>query len=291
MFRGSLVALVTPMLESGVIDLAAFEVLLDWQLEQGSDGVVVLGTTGEAPTLTLEEGDELLRRAVQRLGGRIPVLAGTGTSATATTVARTRRACEIGVDGVLVVTPYYNKPSQSGLLAHFVAVAEASSVPVLLYNVPARTACDLLPATVGDLARHPRIVGIKDATPDPARLAALIAAGGDDFLVFSGDDAASRSWMLGGAQGVVSVTANVAPALVRELCEASLEGDLPRALALEQRLAALNQALFVEANPIPAKWALARLGLIQPGIRLPLTPLDAAHHARVEEAMKQAGIL
>lgn len=291
MFRGSLVALVTPMLESGVVDLAAFEVLLDWHLGQGSDGVVVLGTTGEAPTLTLEEGDELLRRAVQRLGGRIPVLAGTGTSATATTVARTRRACEIGVDGVLVVTPYYNKPSQSGLLAHFVAVAEASSVPVMLYNVPARTACDLSPATVGDLSRHPRIVGIKDATPDPARLASLVAACGDDFLVFAGDDAASRSWMLGGAQGVVSVTANVAPALVRELCEASLEGDLPRASALEQRLEGLNRALFAEANPIPVKWALARLGLIQPGIRLPLTALDAAHHGRVEEAMKQAGIL
>lgn len=291
MFRGSVVALVTPMLESGAIDLAAFELLLDWHLEQGSDGVVVVGTTGEAPTITVEEVDELLGRAVQRLGGRIPVLAGTGTSATATTVARTRRACEMGVDGVLVVTPYYNRPSQSGLLAHFAAVAEASSVPVLLYNVPARTACDLLPVTVGELARHPRIVGIKDATPDPARLAALVAACGDDFLVFAGDDAAARSWMLGGAQGVVSVTANIAPALVRELCEASLEGDLVRASALEQRLEALNEALFVEANPIPVKWALARLGLIKPGIRLPLTPLDAIHHAHLEGAMKQAGIL
>lgn len=291
MFRGSIVALVTPMTESGEIDHAAFESLLDWHAEQGTDGVVVLGTTGESPTVTAEEGDELLRRAVRRLGGRLPVIAGTGTNSTATTVEKTRRACEHGVDGVLVVTPYYNKPGQEGLIRHFSAAADASSVPVVLYNVPSRTACDLLPPAVERLSEHPRIVGIKEATGQVARTKEILERCGDDFLVLSGDDATCRELMLAGAQGVISVTANTAPRLMRELCDAALEGDSSGALLVDQQLGPLHRDLFVEANPIPVKWAVARLGLIPPGIRLPLTPLETRHHAVVLAAMKHAQII
>jgi 4-hydroxy-tetrahydrodipicolinate synthase len=291
MFRGSIVALVTPMAESGEVDHAAFESLLDWHAEQGTDGVVVLGTTGESPTVTAEEGDELLRRAVRRLGGRLPVIAGTGTNSTATTVERTRRACEHGVDGVLVVTPYYNKPGQEGLVRHFSAAADASSVPVVLYNVPSRTACDLLPPAVERLSEHPRIVGIKEATGQVDRTKEILERCGDDFLVLSGDDATCRELMLAGAQGVISVTANAAPRLMRELCDAALEGDSSGALLVDQQLGPLHRDLFVEANPIPVKWAVARLGLIPPGIRLPLTPLETRHHAVVLAAMKHAQII
>lgn len=291
MFRGSIVALVTPMGEAGEVDFGAFEALLDWHAEQGTDGIVVAGTTGEAATLLAAEVEELLRRAVRRLGGRVPVIAGTGTPSTAITIERTRRACEVGVDGVLMVTPYYNRPGQAGLLQHFWAAAEASSVPVLLYNVPSRTACDLLPETLEQLAEHPRIVGVKDATGDIGRAREILERCGDDFLLFSGDDASCREWLLAGAQGVISVTANVAPRLVREMAEAALEGDAPRAAELDRLLAELHRALFVESNPIPVKWALARLGLIPPGIRLPLTPLGAAGQPEVLRAMEQAGIV
>ncbi len=291
MFRGSIVALVTPMSESGEIDYAAFESLLDWHAGQGTDGVVIAGTTGEAPTLTAVETQELLRRAVARLGGQVSVIAGTGTNSTATTIERTRSACEVGVDGVLIVTPYYNKPTQEGLVRHYMAAAEASSVPVILYNVPSRTACDLLPATVERLSEHPRIVGVKEATGDIARAVDITTRCGDDFLVLSGDDATCRELMLAGAQGVISVSANVAPRLMRDMCEAALEGDAARALELDQRLRALHTGLFVEANPIPVKWAVARLGLIPPGIRLPLTPLAPEHHASVQAAMEHAGVL
>jgi 4-hydroxy-tetrahydrodipicolinate synthase len=291
MFRGSIVALVTPMSETGEVDFGAFEALLDWHAEQGTDGVVVAGTTGEATTLLAAEVEELLRRAVRRLGGRVPVIAGTGTPSTAITVERTRTACEAGVDGVLVVTPYYNRPGQAGLLQHFWAAAEASSVPVLLYNVPSRTACDLLPETLQQLAEHPRIVGVKDATGSVGRAREILERCGDDFLLFSGDDATCRDWLLAGAQGVISVTANVAPRLMRELAEAALEGDAPRAVELDRLLGELHRALFVESNPIPVKWALARLGLIPPGIRLPLTPLGPAGQPAVLQAMEQAGII
>lgn len=291
MFRGSIVALVTPMTQSGEIDYAAFESLLDWHAAQGTDGVLVLGTTGEAPTVLAAESDELLRRAVRRLGGQLPVIAGTGTNSTATTVERTRRACEHGVDGVLIVTPYYNRPGQAGLVQHFTAAADASSVPVILYNVPSRTTCDLLPATLGTLAVHPRIVGIKEATGQVSRAIEILERCGDDFLVLSGDDASCRELMLAGAQGVVSVTANVAPALMRGLADAALEGDAPRALVIDEQLRPLHRDLFVESNPIPVKWAVARLGLISPGIRLPLTPLEHRYHATVLAAMKQAQVI
>lgn len=291
MFRGSIVALTTPMGESGEVDFGAFEALLDWHAEHGTDGVVVAGTTGEAATLLASEIEELLRRAVRRLGGRVPVIAGTGTPSTAITIERTRTACEAGVDGVLIVAPYYNKPGQEGLLQHFWAVAEASSVPVLLYNVPSRTACDLLPETVERLAEHPRIVGIKDATGSAARAREILERCGDDFLLLSGDDATCREWMLAGAQGVVSVTANLAPRMMRDLAEAALEGDAARAAELDALLAPLHGALFVESNPIPVKWGLHRLGLAPGGIRLPLTPLGREGQAVVQAAMERAGIL
>lgn len=291
MFRGSIVAIVTPMTGSGSLDLAAYDRLLDWHVEQGTDGVVVVGTTGESPTLTPAEARTLFERTVQRVSGRMTVIAGTGTSATSTTIERTRAACETGVDGVLVVTPYYNKPPQQGLYQHFVAVADASSVPVVLYNVPGRTAVDLLPDTVARLAEHPQIVGIKEATGDIARRAEVAAACGDDFLLFSGDDPTAREFMLAGGHGVISVTANVAPRLMRDLCDAALEGDVARATAIDARLAALHRDLFCESNPIPAKWALAELGLVEPYLRLPLTPLDAVYHGRVRAAMVAAGVL
>ena len=291
MFRGSLVALVTPMTQSGEIDLVAFGRLLDWHGRQGTDGVVVCGTTGESANVSAPETAELLQIAVQRIGGRIAIIAGTGTNSTAETIDRTRAACELGVDGVLVVTPYYNRPPQEGLYRHFSLVADAASVPLLLYNVPSRTACDLLPETVERLATHPQIIGIKEATGRVERGAEILARCGDDFLLLSGDDATCRELILAGAQGVISVTANVAPRLMHEMAEAALAGDRALARELDDRLAGLHRDLFVEANPIPAKWALERLGLIGNGIRLPLTWLAESHQGKVLEALRQAGVI
>jgi 4-hydroxy-tetrahydrodipicolinate synthase len=291
MFRGSLVALVTPMTESGEIDHVAFGRLLDWHDRQGTDGIVVCGTTGESATVSATETAELLQIAVQRIGGRIPVIAGTGSNSTAEAVERTRAASELGVDAVLVVTPYYNRPPQEGLYRHFSLVADAASVPLILYNVPSRTACDLLPETVERLATHPQIIGIKEATGIVGRGAEILARCGDDFLLLSGDDATCRELILGGAQGVISVTANVAPRLMREMVGAALADDQVLAGELDDRLAGLHRELFVEANPIPAKWALKRLGLIAAGIRLPLTWLAEPHHGKVLEAMRRAGAI
>jgi 4-hydroxy-tetrahydrodipicolinate synthase len=291
MFRGSLVALVTPMTESGDIDHVAFGRLLDWHAREGSDGVVVGGTTGESATITAAESDELLQVAVQRLGGRLPVIAGTGASSTAQAVERTRAACELGVDAVLVVTPYYVRPPQEGLYRHFSAVADASSVPLLLYNVPSRTACDLLPETVERLSGHPQIIGIKDATGDVGRGREILERCGDDFLLLSGDDLSCRALIAAGAQGVITVTGNVAPRLMHEMVEAALLDDQDGARELDERLAGLHTALFVESNPIPAKWALGRLGLIGPGIRLPLVGLAESYQATVLAAMRRGGVI
>ena len=291
MFRGSMIALVTPMTESGELDHVAFGRLLDWHQRQGTDGIIIAGTTGESATVSAAEVAELLQIAVQRLGGRVPVIAGTGSNSTADAVERTRSACELGVDAVLVVTPYYNRPPQEGLYRHFSVVADASSVPMILYNVPSRTACDLLPETVERLAAHPQIIGIKDATGSIERGAEILARCGDDFLLYSGDDASCRELIGIGAQGVVTVTGNVAPKLMREMVEAALSEDQARARELDGCLAGLHKALFVEANPIPAKWALERLGLIGPGIRLPLTWLADVHHETVLEAMRRAGVI
>jgi 4-hydroxy-tetrahydrodipicolinate synthase len=291
MFRGSLVALVTPMTDSGDVDHVAFGRLLDWHAREGSDGVIIAGTTGESATLTAAEAAEILQIAVQRIGGRLPVIAGTGDPSTAVSVERTRMACELGADAVLVVTPCYNRPTQEGLYRHFSMIADAASVPLILYNVPSRTACDLLPETVERLSGHPQIIGIKDATASIARGAEIIQRCGDDFLLLSGDDASCRELIGAGAQGVITVTGNVAPRLMHDMVEAALAGDQDVARELDERLAGLHTALFVETNPIPSKWALGRLGLIGAGIRLPLVRLSDAYHAEVLAAMRRAGVI
>jgi 4-hydroxy-tetrahydrodipicolinate synthase len=290
MFRGSLPALVTPMSTDGAVDWTAWDRLLDFHVREGSAGIVVAGTTGESPTLNDEEIEELSRRAVARVGGKILVVAGAGTNSTASTVVRARQLSRLGVDAIMLVTPYYNKPPQEGLYRHFVAAADASAVPVILYNVPGRTSVDLLPVTVARLARHPKIVALKDASASLARIRELIACCPHPFDVLSGDDASAIEWMAEGARGVISVTANVAPHRMSEACRAALAGDLSSARAIDADLQPLHRDLFVEPSPIPAKWALARLGLISSGIRLPLTELAAAHQDTVLRAMRAAGL-
>jgi 4-hydroxy-tetrahydrodipicolinate synthase len=290
MFSGSLVAIVTPMTAEGALDWTAWDRLLDFHVAEGTDGIVVAGTTGESPVLSVEEIEELTRRAVARCRGRLKVIVGTGTYSTATTIARTRVLSKLGVDAVLLVTPYYNKPPQEGLYRHFVAAADASSVPVVLYNVPGRTAVDLLPVTVARLARHPRIVAIKEANTLAGRARELIAAVPADFSVLSGDDASAIEFMSEGAKGVISVTANVAPRRMHEACMAALGGDFAGARAIDADLQPLHKDLFVEANPIPVKWAVARMGLMGNAIRLPLVELAPVHQEAVLRAMRAAGV-
>lgn len=291
MFQGSIPALVTPMRDDGAIDLDAWDALLDFHLNEGSDGVVVGGTTGESPVLEQAELEELVRRARARLGGRIPVIAGSGTNGTARTVALSTAAAAAGADALLVVTPYYNKPTQEGLYRHFSAVADAVDVPLILYNVPGRTACDLLPDTVARLSRHPRIAGIKEATGDVARGRAVLEQSRPGFLLLSGDDPTAAELIRIGACGVISVTANVAARAMHGLCAAARAGRHDEARAIDGRLAPLHEALFVEPNPIPVKWAVHRLGLIGSGIRLPLTWLRPEHEAAVAAAMRASGVL
>ena len=291
MFHGSIPALVTPMRDDGAIDFDAWDALLDFHLREGSDGVVVGGTTGESPVLERAELEELVRRARARLAGRIPVIAGSGTNCTAKTVALSAAAAAAGADALLVVTPYYNKPTQEGLYRHFTAVADAVEVPVILYNVPGRTACDMLPETVARLSRHPRIAGVKEATGDLGRGRAVLEQSRPGFLLLSGDDPTAAGLIGIGARGVISVTANVAPRAMHELCAAGLAGRHDEARGIDERLVPLHRALFVESNPIPAKWAVHRLGLIGTGIRLPLTWLRAEHEGAVSAAMRAAGVL
>lgn len=291
MFKGSIPALVTPMGADGAIDLESWDRLLDFHLREGSDGVVVGGTTGESPTLGEAELVELVRRAGARVAGRIPVIAGSGTNDTMRSVALSRAAAAAGADALLVVTPYYNKPTQEGLFRHFSAIADAVSIPVILYNVPGRTACDLLPETIARLSLHPRIVGVKEATGEVARGVEVLRVAKPGFLLISGDDPSVVRLMKEGACGVISVTANVAPRAMHEMCAAALAGDAKKAIALNQRLMGLHQKLFVEANPIPVKWALARMGRIGEAIRLPLTPLAPAFHETVAAALREAGCL
>ncbi len=290
MFSGSMVAVVTPMTEAGEIDLQAWEGLLQWHAQQGTDAIVVVGTTGESPTVTLAEAGELVRRAVMVLGDRVPVIAGTGTNSTAGTIERTRALAAAGAQAALVVTPYYNKPTQEGLYQHFRAVADASPIPLILYNVPSRTGVDLLPDTVARLALHPRILGVKESTGSLARVEELVARCGKDLEIYSGEDPIAVQSIAAGARGLISVTANVAPALVHEMCTHALAGRLEQAEAIDDRLQGLHRALFTESNPIPVKWAVAELGHIPGGLRLPLTPLSPQHHAVVREAMRAAGI-
>jgi len=289
-FSGSMVAVVTPMTAAGDIDLQAWEGLLQWHAQQGTDAVVVVGTTGESPTVTLAEAGELVRRAVMVLGDRMPVIAGTGTNSTASTIERTRALAAAGAHAALVVTPYYNKPTQEGLYQHFHAVADASPIPLILYNVPSRTGVDLLPDTVVRLASHPRIVGVKESTGSLARVEELVARCGKDLEIYSGEDPIAVQSIAAGARGLISVTANVAPGLMHQLCVHALAGRLEQAEAIDDRLQGLHRALFTESNPIPVKWAVAELGHIPGGIRLPLTPLSPQHHAVVREAMRAAGI-
>jgi len=290
MFSGSMVAIVTPMTADGAIDWPAWDRLLDFHMDEGTDGIVVAGTTGESPVLSITEIEELTRRAVARCRGRVKVIVGAGTHSTASTVARTRTLSALGVDAVMLVTPYYNKPPQEGLFRHFSAAADASAVPVILYNVPSRTAVDLVPATVARLSRHPQIVAIKEATAALGRARELVAALPDGFAVLSGDDASAVEYIGAGARGVISVTANVAPRRMHEACMAALGGDLVRARAIDADLKLLHRDLFVEASPIPVKWAVARMGLIGNAIRLPLVELAPVHQETVERAMRAAGV-
>jgi len=290
MFQGSIPALVTPMREDASIDFDAWDRFLDFHLQEGTDGVVVGGTTGESPTLERGELEALVQRARRRLGGRIPVIAGSGTNSTAHSIALSKSAEAAGADGLLLVTPYYNRPTQEGLYRHFFAIADAVSVPVILYNVPGRTGCDLLPETIARLSAHPRIVGVKEATGDVSRAAVILRGSRHGFLLLSGDDPTAADLMAAGACGVISVTANVAPRTMHEMCAAARAGRHEQAAVINGRLMPLHRALFVESNPIPVKWAAARLGLIGPGLRLPLTPLSAPRHAEVLAAMRACGL-
>jgi len=291
MFKGSIVALVTPFTDRGGVDYVALDRLLDLHLAEGTDGVVVAGTTGESATLEETEFRELLTAVIRRVAGAIPVLAGTGGASTARSVERTRLAGELGADAALVVTPYYNRPMQAGLEAHFTAVADASAIPVVLYNVPSRTAVDLQPETVGRLAAHARIVGVKEAVADPSRIARLVDICGPGFAVLSGDDPSCLQAMKRGACGVVSVAANVAPRLLHELCAAAAAPAWPQAERIDQRLRPLFSALAVETNPIPVKWALFEMGLVGTGLRLPLTPLATEHRAALRRCLQELGLV
>lgn len=291
MFRGSIVALITPMHEDGRIDDDSLGRLVDFHVAGGTSAIVAVGTTGESATLDEDEHCHVIRRAVGLAAGRIPVIAGTGANSTTEAISLTTCAKEAGATAALLVTPYYNKPTQEGLYLHYKAVAEAVDIPQILYNVPGRTACDMLPETVARLSEIPRIVGIKEASGDPERLTRLKALCPDDFDLFSGDDATACEFILAGGHGDISVTANLAPRLMQDMCSAALAGRADEARALDARLAPLHRNLFVQSNPIPVKWAVAEMGLARRGIRLPLTWLSADLQPLVRAAMEQVGII
>jgi 4-hydroxy-tetrahydrodipicolinate synthase len=291
MIIGSLVALVTPMYEDGAIDWQSFDALIEMHIAAGTTAIVAVGTTGESATLAVLEHGEVISRAVRQAAGRVPVIAGTGANSTAEAIELTRSARGAGADACLLVTPYYNKPTQEGLYRHHVAVAEAVDIPQMLYNVPGRTGVDMLPQTVARLVDVDNIVAIKEATGDLNRAREVLAVCAGKIAVYSGDDATATELMLLGGQGSISVTANVAPALLAQVCQLAVAGDEAAARSLDARLQPLHDALFLESNPIPVKWALQRQGLIPGGLRLPMTPLDAQHHAAVESAMAAAGVL
>lgn len=290
MFTGSLVALVTPFDEHDRIDYAALERLIEFHVAEGSDGLVIAGTTGESATLEKSEHAELIMRAVEMVRGRLPVIAGTGSNSTRQTVDLSVLAGKSAIDAYLLVTPYYNKPVQEGIFRHFTAVADAVGKPVMLYNVPGRTVADALPETVARLAKHPRIFGIKEATGDMDRLRRIRELAGEDFMLYSGDDFTAREFIELGGHGVVTVTGNVAPALMAGMCRAQADGDTARAKELDGKLQPLNKAMFLESNPIPVKWALAQMGLMSGGIRLPLTAFSEPYHTEMRQAMANAGI-
>ncbi len=290
MIQGSIVAIVTPMHPDGAIDYDAFDHLIEWHIGSGTDAMVVAGTTGESPTLSELEHCHLIKHCVDKVAGRIPVIAGTGSNSTREAVFFTQSAKDNGADACLLVTPYYNKPSQEGLYQHFKLIAETVDIPQILYNVPARTGCDLLPETVSRLADIDNIIGLKEATGDLDRGRQVLEMCADRISVYSGDDASALDLMLAGARGNISVTANVAPAQMHELCRLALLGDRESASMMNARLAGLHNVLFLESNPVPVKWALFELGLIKQGIRLPLVELHNAYRIPLREAIKHAGL-
>jgi 4-hydroxy-tetrahydrodipicolinate synthase len=291
MIKGSIVAIVTPMQGDGSLDLAAFRALIDFHVSQGTDAIVVVGTTGESPTVDVDEHEKLIQVAVEHAAKRVPIIAGTGANSTREAIELARFARKVGADASLTVVPYYNKPTQEGMYLHFKAIAEAVEMPHILYNVPGRTGCDMNNDTTLRLAQIPGIIGIKDATGNIERGSDLMQRAPKEFAVYSGDDASTLALMLLGAVGTVSVTANVAPKLMHEMCAAALNREVAKAREINSRLLGLHRHLFVEANPIPVKWALARMGMINNVLRLPLTPLSAAAQPVVENAMRQAGVI
>ncbi len=291
MFQGSLVAIVTPMQPDGSLDLPALRRLIDWHIEAGTDGIVIVGTTGESPTVDVEEHCQLIQTTVQHVNKRVPVIAGTGANSTQEAIELTEQAKNLGADACLLVAPYYNKPTQEGLYQHFAAVAAAVDIPQILYNVPGRTGCDISNDTVLRLAQVKNIVGIKDATGGLERGTDLINRAPASFMVYSGDDATSLPLMMMGAKGVISVTANVAPKLMHEMCMAAFDEKFELARKINAKLFGLHQKLFVEANPIPVKWVLQEMGLIQSGIRLPLVTLSAQFHEPLRAAMHAAAVI
>lgn len=291
MFAGSMVALATPMAEDGAIDYASLAEYIEFHISEGSDALVICGTTGESASLDKGEFKKLVSAAVRQTRGRVPVIAGTGGPNTNDVITLTRLAGELEADAALVVTPAYVKPMQEGLIRHYEKIADATELPIILYNVPGRTACDLLPPAVARLAEHSRIIGIKEATGDVNRITEILEMSEDGFEVYSGDDITSIQALAAGAHGVISVTANVAPRLMHEMCDAALAGENSQAEEIARRLSALHTALFVESNPIPVKWALREMGLIPAGIRLPMTILADEHHRVLRSAMREAGII
>jgi 4-hydroxy-tetrahydrodipicolinate synthase len=290
MLQGSLVAIVTPMHDDGSLDIQALTNLIDFHIDQGTDGIVIVGTTGESPTVDVDEHCMLIKTTIQHVAGRVPVIAGTGANSTKEAIELTEKAKKLGADACLLVAPYYNKPTQEGLYQHYRAVAEAVDIPQILYNVPGRTGCDISNDTALRLASIPNIVGIKDATGSIERGTDLILRAPKDFAIYSGDDATGMALMLLGAHGVISVTANVAPKLMHEMYIAASTGKVKEACQINGQLFALHQKLFIEANPIPVKWVLQQMGKIGAGIRLPLVPLSTQHHEVLRSAMKQASI-
>jgi 4-hydroxy-tetrahydrodipicolinate synthase len=289
--RGSIPAIVTPMLEDGGLDLPAFRQLIDWHIAEGTDALVVVGTSGESATLSVDEHILMIETAVEHVAGRIPVIAGAGGNSTVEAVELTKQARDLGADATLQVVPYYNKPTQEGIYRHFSKIAESVDLPVILYNVPGRTVADMSNETILRLAQVPGIIGVKEATGNIDRAAHLIKAAPADFSIFSGDDPTAIALMLLGGHGNISVTANVAPRAMSDLCKAALAGDVKTARDLHMKLLSLHKNLFIESNPIPVKWALEQMGRMKGGIRLPLTPLDARCHEAVRAALVEAGLL
>jgi len=291
MITGSIVALVTPMYADGAVDFDSLASLVEWHITEGTDAIVAVGTTGESATLDVDEHTEVIRRVVKLAAGRVPVIGGTGANSTVEAIELTRNAKDVGVAACLLVTPYYNKPPQEGLYQHYKKIAESVDVPLILYNVPGRTGCDMLPATVARLAKIRNIVGLKEAKGELGRIRELIDLKLKDFALYSGDDATARESILMGCVGDISVTANVAPRLMHDMCAAAMAGDKAKAEAIDAKLSRLHKDLFVEPNPIPAKWALTQMKRIPEGIRLPLVPLAANCHETVRTALRAAGAL